>query len=277
MRNTRTRAPSRTSRWPLRAGRWLAPLVGLLLVLPGLASAADVTVAAASSLVHVLPEVARDFERRSGHRLRISYGSSGNLARQILQGAPFDIFLSANRLHERYIQSVAQGPGQVFALGRLVAYVNLQPPPADLSGLVGAYREGRIRRLAIANPQHAPYGFAAREVLEAQGLWDTISAQLVLGETVAQAAQFAATGSVEAALLALSLVRSDNFKGGGDYFIVPANLHMPIEQTLIMLKRSSAAAREFAQFLSGPHAAPILAAHGFEQVGRLATGRTRTD
>lgn len=228
--------------------------------------AGDLAVAAASSFVHTLPELAQAFERQSGHRVRVSYGASGNLARQILQGAPFDVFLSADERSARHVLPRADGPGRVFALGRLVVYANDPHVVADLAGFAAACRDGRIRRLAIANPDHAPYGIAAREVLDGLGLTTPGRPQLVYGENVAQAAQFAATGAVDAGLLALALVSSERFPDRGGHFPVPATAHAPIRQSLVVLRGAGPTARQFAQFIAGPAAAGILAAHGFEPV-----------
>jgi molybdate transport system substrate-binding protein len=250
-------------------GRILAvALMSGLLTAP--TRAADISVAAAASLIHVLPELANAFASDSGHRLRISYGASGNLARQIQQGAPFQVFLSANEEHiQRLVaDGLLRGEPQPIARGRLVVYAAGADGPATLAELAEAVRAGTLRRCAIANPAHAPYGVAARKVLRDLEIWEPLRGRLVMGENVAQAAQFAASGSVDVALIALSLASSPELSARGSYFLVPADRHAPIRQTLALLAGADEPAERFARFLAGPRAGEILHRHGFEPLTR---------
>jgi molybdate transport system substrate-binding protein len=247
-----------------------ALLTGLAAVLlPAPAGAQrPATVAAASDLRFALDEVIIAFERETSLRVRVTYGSSGDIARQIEQGAPFDLFLSAD---ESYVARLAAkgltvDGGVLYGIGRLVAFapagspVQVDEALADLGRAAG---DGRLRRLAIANPEHAPYGRAAREVLESLGLWSAVERKLVFGENVSQAAQFAASGSAEAGLFALSLAISPGLAGKGRYVVLPDKLHRPLRQRMVLLKRGSPGAGRLYDFLQQPAARAILKRYGF--------------
>jgi molybdate transport system substrate-binding protein len=247
-----------------------ALLTGLAAVLlPAPAGAQrPATVAAASDLRFALDEVIIAFERETSLRARVTYGSSGDIARQIEQGAPFDLFLSAD---ESYVARLAAkgltvDGGVLYGIGRLVAFapagspVQVDEALADLGRAAG---DGRLRRLAIANPEHAPYGRAAREVLESLGLWSAVERKLVFGENVSQAAQFAASGSAEAGLFALSLAISPGLAGKGRYVVLPDKLHRPLRQRMVLLKRGSPGAGRLYDFLQQPAARAILKRYGF--------------
>jgi molybdate transport system substrate-binding protein len=198
----------------------------------------------------------------------LSFGSSGNFARQILAGAPFELFLSAD---EQYVERLAKAGrtedrGTLYAEGRLVLLV---PPgaavrvDAELHDLVAAVRDGRLKRLAIANPEHAPYGRRAQEVLTHLGLWPQVQRRLVLGENISQAAQFTLSGSVEAGLVALSLVRSPALSGRGSYALIPAAWHSPLRQRMVLTKGAGETARRFCQYIMTSSARAILERYGF--------------
>jgi molybdate transport system substrate-binding protein len=229
-------------------------------------------VAAASDLQFALGEVAAAFTRATAEPVKLSFGSSGNFRRQIAQGAPFDLFMSAD---ERYVAALAAegltvDDGVPYAVGRIVLYVPhgspIRPEPA-MADLAAALAAGRLKRLAIANPEHAPYGMAAREALQSRGLWAGVVPRLVLGENVSQAAQFAASASVEAAIIAYSLALSPNVAGRGSFALLPAELHRPLVQRMVLLKRAGPAARRFHEFVQSPPAREILARYGFALPG----------
>ena len=190
------------------------------------------------------------------------------LARQIRQGAPFALFLSAD---EDYVGALAGDgftvdEGVLYALGRLVLFApDGSPVEVDgkLSGLKEALKRGDIHRFAIANPEHAPYGRAAREVLRHAGVWNALQSKLVLGENVSQAAQFAVSGSCEGALIAQSLAMSPGVSGRGTFTVVPALWHKPLRQRMVMLPGAGKVARDFYAYLQGPKAGEIFARHGF--------------
>ena len=225
-------------------------------------------IAAAADLQFALPEIATAFVAGGGAPLKLSFGSSGNFARQIVQGAPFELFLAAD---ERFVEQViaaqqADGFGTHYATGRLALFLPQGSPiraDRDLADFAAAVRDGRLKRLAIANPEHAPYGRAAREVLEQRGLWPAVQDKLALGDNAAQAAQFAASGAAQAGLIPLSLARAPEMAKRGAYLTLPENWHTPLRQTLVLVKGAGPTARAFAEFLRGPQARQILARNGF--------------
>jgi molybdate transport system substrate-binding protein len=244
--------------------------LGLPLLLLGRSAAAQPAplVAAASDLQFALPEAAGRFTADSGHALRLSFGSSGNIARQIEQGSPVELFLSADealvvRLHAG---GHTRDPGVLYAIGRIAL---LAPPgsPIRAEGGMEAVREalsaGRITRFAIANPEHAPYGRAAMEALQASGLWEAIRPRLALGETVSQAAQFALAGGSQGGIVAYSLVLAPALQGRGHWTLLPEALHAPLRQRMALTRRAGPVAERFHAFLRQPAARDILRRHGF--------------
>ena len=225
-------------------------------------------IAAASGLRFAMGELVETFERDTGRRVSVSFGSSGNIARQIRQGAPYEVFLSAD---ERSIADVAKvveivSDGALYAIGRLALFAPKGSPlaiDANMDGLRRGVREGIIKRFTIANPDHAPYGRAAREALVRGGLWEKIQPMLVLGENVSQAARFAASGPVEGGLLAYSLVKSPAYEKRGRHVLIPPEHHAPIRHRMAVLKQAGKSARAFYVFMTSPAARTILARHGF--------------
>ncbi len=232
------------------------------------AAATPPTIAAASNLRFGLEEVARIFNRDTGVKVRLSFGSSGNFARQIRQGAPFELYMSAD---EAYVLDLARdeftiGDGVLYAIGRIAIFAPTGSPlqvDAALRGLRLMVKNGRLKHFAIANPEHAPYGRAAREALVHAGLWDNIQGRLVFGENISQAAQFVLSGSTQGGLLAYSLVRSPPFLGRGESALVPADWHRPLRQRMALLKGAGQAARRFYHYLQQPPARAILRRYGF--------------
>ena len=238
------------------------------ILLAALPAAAAPGIAAASDLKFALDEIARGWSRETGRSVRITYGSSGNFRRQIAEGAPFELFLSAD---ESYVLALAregrlEDEGTLYAVGRLVLFA---PPgsPVDpargLGGLAQAARAGQVAKLAIANPVHAPYGRAARQALESAGAWKMLEGRLVLGENVSQAAQFAASGDATAGLFAYSLTFSPAIASRGRFALVPESAHAPLRQRMALVKGAGADARAFYRHLQGPAARGIFARYGF--------------
>ena len=210
----------------------------LILSLTAAAKAPVPAVAAAADLRFALTEVAERFHRDTGHRVRLSFGSSGNFRRQIAQGAPFELYLSAD---EGYVAALHDegrtlGRGTLYGEGRLVYFVpsgaTLEPDP-DLASLARSLRRGSLGRFAIANPEHAPYGRAAKEVLQSAGLWQAMQAHLVVGENAAQAAQFAASGSVDGGLIPYSLALAPAYEQRGRHVLIAPHLHAPLHAFVI--------------------------------------------
>jgi molybdate transport system substrate-binding protein len=226
---------------------------------------AQITVAAAADLNFALPELARKFEQQTGHYVRPVFGSSGNLFAQIQNGAPYDVFLSANTAYPQRLLGTGEaiaGSYASYAVGRLALYAR-GDSPLDLTKLgIHVLLAPSVHRIAIANPEHAPYGAAAVAALRHYGLYERLQSKLVLGENVSQAAQFVLSGNAQVALTALSVAQAQN----GKYALIPAEAHAPIEQAAVVLKRSAhpAVATSFVRFLSSAEAREILQRFGFQ-------------
>lgn len=238
-------------------------LPALLLAADG-ASAGDVTVGVAANAAEAVGAVAAEFERESGHRVTVTVGSTGKLYAQILHGAPFDVFLAADRERPRLL--VEQGLGVdgsrlTYAVGRLA----LWNPDPGVAVSADTLRDGAFRRLALANPDLAPYGAAARETLRELGLWESLRPKIVLGENVGQAFAMAASGNAELAFVSLASVLSPRNGHEGSYWEVSEHLHAPIRQDAVLLNRAgdNPAARAFHRFLGSPKALEIIESFGF--------------
>ncbi len=253
----------------------LRTLGAALLALAGLAVGARAEtpsplIAAAASLRFALDEIAAGYTRQDAGRpaIRITYGATGTLVRQIEQGAPFEIFLAADDETPARIAAagLADGPPVPFAVGRLALVAgpaSTVTVDAALHGLKAALDAGTVRRFAIANPELAPYGRAAREVLQHAGLLDRLANRLVIGENVGQTAQFVASGAAQAGLVAQSLAQSGATGERLKSAAVPDDWHRPIRQDMVLLKRAGAAARAFYAHLRTPDARATLTRHGF--------------
>ncbi len=233
---------------------------------PGVAAAPSI--AAASDLQFALAEIAAAFRRDTGQAVKLTFGSSGNFRRQIAAGAPFELFLSAD---ETYVEALAAegrtaDRGVRYATGRIVLFVpsggTLKPDPT-LGDLKVAVAAGRVKRFAIANPQHAPYGRAAREALVNAGIWDALAPALVLGENVSQAAQFATSGAAQGGIFAYSLAQSPAVMAKGAAVVLPATSHAPLHQRMVLTHKAGPGARAFYEYLQQPPAREIFKRHGF--------------
>jgi molybdate transport system substrate-binding protein len=213
-----------------------------------------------------MPDLAAQYEKQTGVKSAVTYGSSGNFFAQIQNGAPFDIFLSADVSypHKLVVAQLADASSlEVYAVGHLVLWL---PPdtPLDPSAGLKILLDPRIQRIAIANPDHAPYGRAAIAALRFAGLYEQIQPKLVFGENVSQAAQFVQTGSAQAGFLAYSLTLSPAMKSG-KFWTIPADKYPPVEQAAVLLTASSSkeAATSFLAFLKTPAARATLERYGF--------------
>ena len=242
----------------------LRALLGLAAALAaaGAAAGAEVRVAVAANFTEPAQEIARGFEAATGHRAVLSFGSSGQFYAQIANGAPFEVFLSADR--ERPQKAEAQGLAVAgtrftYATGRLVLWSRT---PGLVTG-PSTLARGGFDKLAIADPKTAPYGLAAVETLRKLGLHRRLSPKLVQGASIAQTYQFASTGAAELGFVALSQVAGTR---GGSRWVVPASLHSPIEQQAVLLKPGAddPAARAFLAYLKGPQARAVIRRYGYE-------------
>ena len=226
------------------------------------------TIAAASDLQFALEEIAAKFKQDSGREVRLVFGSSGNLARQIEQGAPFEMFLSAD---EALVLGLAQKAltkdwGDLYAIGHLVLFApNGSPLTANLSaeGLRKAAADGTLKHLAIANPEHAPYGRAAQQWLTTHRLWESLQPLLVLGENASQAAQFATAGDSQGGIIPYSLALSPRLRDAGTFVLLPEAEHEPLHQRMVLLKNASATAERFYAYMTSTVAREIMRRYGF--------------
>jgi len=247
--------------------RFVSSVLLLAWLLP-CAALAQVNVAAASDLKFALPEVAAAFERSGGGKLQISFGSSGNFRRQIAEGAPFELFFSADEAYADALiaESRAQAPGLLYGIGRIVLFLpkgSALKADASLRDLVAAAADGRLAKLAIANPEHAPYGRAAREALQKAGAYAAVQDKLVLGENVGQAARFAISGAAQAGILPLAMMLAPEIGSQGSHVVLDESLHAPLRQKAVLVKGASETARRFLDFVRSPAGAGILTRYGF--------------
>lgn len=225
-------------------------------------------VAAAADLQFALTEIADGFTSDTGDRVDLVFGSSGTLARQIRDGAPFDLFLSAD---EAFVDQLVQAgrtrdAGALYAVGRIALFAPPGSPLVPAEGIEGLARlmaEGRVPRFAIANPEHAPYGRAAEQALRAHGLWDAVRPALVFGENVSQAAQFATTGNAVGGIIAYSLALAPAMQSRGTHALIPEEDHAPLRQRMVLLAGARPAAVRFYDHLQAPAARATLARYGF--------------
>ncbi len=232
-------------------------------------------IAAASDLQFALEAVAAAFRAETGLPVRLVFGSSGNFARQIRQGAPFQMYLSAD---ERYVHDLARDGltrdgGALYAEGRIVILVphgSALRADERLDDLAAALDDGRLRRFAIANPAHAPYGRRAEEALRRKGLWERIQPRLVFGENVSQAAQFATSGSAQGGIVAYSLATAPPVAARGTFALIPGHWHAPLRQRMVLLPSAGATAERFYDFVQAPPARAVFRDFGFALPGEAS-------
>jgi molybdate transport system substrate-binding protein len=232
------------------------------------AQAGELTIAAASDLNFAFKELTAAFERRSGEHVKLSLGSSGNFFSQIQNGAPYDLYFSADI---RYPQKLVENGLAVadslyaYAVGRLVIWVpNTSSLPLEQKGL-DVLLDPSVKKIAIANPKHAPYGRAAVSAMEQARIYASVKDRLVLGENISQAAQFVESGAADVGVIALSLALAPPMKAAGRYWEIPASAHPAIEQGAVLLKgaREPALATTFLEFVKGSEGRAIMTRYGF--------------
>ena len=250
--------------------RAISPFLVPLLFLAGFPSqrlalgseSQEIHVAVASNFSAPAKAIVTRFEKRTGHRVILVFGATGKHYAQITNGAPIDILLAADERRPRRLEQAGGGvPGSRFtyAIGRLVLW-SAREDYVDGDGKVLAQRG--FRHLAIANPKLAPYGEAARQVLQKLGLWEDLQEHLVRGENIGQTFQFVKTGNTELGFVSYSQVRQTNKAVPGSYWLVPQSLYQPIRQQAILV-RDGAPARAFLSFVQGGEVEAILQEHGY--------------
>jgi len=231
-------------------------------------SSPELVVAAAADLSAALQEIGDRYQKQSGVQLKLSFGASGALTQQIQNGAPFDLFFSADMDYPR--QLIAAGAADQaslyqYAVGKLVLWVPADSPlDPDHKGM-DVLLDPSVKKIAVANPQHAPYGRAAVAALKHSGVYDRVADRLVLGENVAQAAQFVESGNAQAGFVALAHAVAPAMRGKGKYWEVPADFYPPLAQAAVVLSHSQhkKEAGEFLEYIKTKEAADLLRKYGF--------------
>ena len=236
-----------------------------------LAVAEEITIAAASDLSFAFREIATEYEKSSGNHVRLSLGSSGNFYAQIQNGAPFDLYFSADIAYPRKLEEAGLTvPGSLYqyAVGRIVLWTGHESR-IDVTKGFEVLREPTVKKVAIANPKHAPYGRAAVAAMEYYKVYDQVKDRLILGENISQAAQFIESGACDIGIIALSLAIAPAMKSKGTYWEVPAEAHPSLDQGAVILKQSKnqEAARQFLEFIKGPQGQEIMKRYGFTLPG----------
>lgn len=246
----------------------LAGLAATGTVPPGLAAGGEVTIAAASDLNFAFKELIAGFAKASGIHVKLTLGSSGNFYAQIQNGAPYDLYFSADvRYPQKLIEAGQARPDSLYkyAVGRIVIWVPTSSPIDVERRGMDALLDPSIQKIAIANPKHAPYGRAAVAAMEHFRLHERVKDRLVLGENVAQAAQFVESGAADIGIIALSLALAPGMKAGGKYWEIPSSAHPPLEQGAVILKTAGnpQAATAFLDFLKGAEGRRVMSGYGF--------------
>ena len=230
--------------------------------------AQEITVAAAADLQFAMQDIATRFQKETGKTVKLTYGSSGNFFQQIQNGAPFDIFFSANLDYAKKLDAAGlTEPGSYYqyAKGKIVIWVPKESK-LDLTPGLKAFLDPSVKKIAVANPQHAPYGQAAVAAMQNQNVYEKVKDRFVLGENISQTASFVVSGSADVGIVALSLALSPNMKDKGRYVEVPADEYPPIEQACVILgsSKNKETARQFMAFINTSAIADVLRSYGFD-------------
>jgi molybdate transport system substrate-binding protein len=236
-----------------------------------LCAAQEITVAAASDLQFAVQDVAARYQKETGKTVKAIYGSSGNFFQQIQNGAPFDIFFSANLDYAKNLETAGlTEPGSYYpyAKGKIVIWVRNESK-LDLNAGMKVFLDPSVKKIAVANPQHAPYGQAAVAAMQKENIYEKVKDKFVLGENISQTASFVVSGSADVGVVALSLALSPNMKDKGRYVEVPASEYPPIEQGCVVLasSKNKEAARQFLLFVRTAVIADVLRSYGFDVLG----------
>lgn len=250
---------------------YMQKIVGLLLL--SLFSnmtlaAANINVAVASNMSPALTDIASSFEQDTNNNARLIFGSSGNFAQQIIQGAPFKLFLSADR---KYIDLLTENGITLladieYARGRIGLFIvngSSMSDSADLDAAISKLIYGHYKRLTIANPEHAPYGVAAQQALQSAGLWIVDKHRLLLAENAAQATQIVLSGNVDAGIIPASFAQLPELQGKGKFFLIPEHWHQPLQQHLVLLEGASNIEKQFFEYMQNDKARIIVQKYGY--------------
>lgn len=248
--------------------------IACILLSSATAHAEKITIAAAADLKFAMDELVTGFKKsQPGNDVDVVYGSSGKFHTQIQQGAPYDIYFSADIAYPRELQKKGFAAYEVlpYAFGRIVLWSNSM---AAAKMTLADLTDPKIARIAIANPKHAPYGKRAEEALKAAGIWEKVQPKLVFGENIAHTAQFVQTGNAQVGIIALALAMNPELSKQGGYYLIPESLHNPLEQGYVITRRggNKPLAKKFAEYMSSKPARAVMAKYGFvlpgDKVGR---------
>lgn len=250
---------------------WAVVAVGMMVLGmggPAAASGDELTIAAASDLNFAFKKIVSDFEASTGTHVRLSLGSSGNFFSQIQHGAPYDLYFSADIRYPQKLEQTGHAvPGSLYkyAVGRIVVWTPKSIPVSVEKLGMDALLAPSIKKIAIANPKHAPYGRAAIASMEHFKIYDRVKDKLVLGENISQAAQFVESGAADIGIVALSLALAPAMKEAGQYWEIPAAAHPALEQGAVIVAgtKHQQAAKAFLDFLKGPEGRQVMASYGF--------------
>jgi molybdate transport system substrate-binding protein len=245
----------------------LMAVLAVALVSP-LCTAQEITVAAAADLQFAMEDVAARFQKQTGKSVKVVYGSSGNFFQQIQNGAPFDVFFSANLEYAKKLEAAgltAPGSYYEYAKGKIVMWVP-NDSKLELTSGIRALLDPSVKKIAVANPQHAPYGQAAVAAMQKENVYEKVKDKFVLGENISQTAAFVLSGSADVAIVALSLALSPNMKDKGRYAEIPSDDYPPIEQACVILgsSKNKDTARQFVAFVKTAAITEVLRSYGFD-------------
>lgn len=251
--------------------RIIAVICALIFAGVNRAGAEEVTIAAASDLNFAFKELIAEYEKTTGNHVKLSLGSSGNFYAQIQNGAPFDLYFSADIGYPKKLEDAGLTvPGSLYryAVGRIVLWA-ATASRLDVSKGLDVLREPGIKKIAIANPKHAPYGRAAVAAMESSHVYESVKGKLILGENISQAAQFIESGACDIGIIALSLAMAPAMSGKGVYWDIPVDAYPSLEQGAVILKQSKnqEAARRFLEFLKNSQGQDIMRRYGFTLPG----------
>jgi molybdate transport system substrate-binding protein len=237
-----------------------------------LVAAQEITVAAAADLQSAMQDVTARFQRETGKTVRVIYGSSGNFFQQIRNGAPFDMFFSANLDYPKKLEATGltlNGSYYQYARGKIVVWLR-NDSKIDLGTGLKALLDSNVKKIAIANPLHAPYGQAAVAAMQKEGIYEKVKEKFVLGENISQTASFVISGAADIGIVALSLASSSNMKDKGRYSAIPADEYPPIDPACVILSSSkdTVLAQQFLSYINGAEAPNLFAAYGFDVSSR---------
>ncbi len=225
-------------------------------------------VAIAANMTHAMTDIIDQFQMETGNRIRVSYGSSGNFTRQLLQGAPYKLFLTAHRKYAELLAEKADiidtsTPYVSGRIGLFIPYDSNLVDSENLEAAINSLQFGQYRRIVMANPEHAPYGIAAQQALQQAGIWTILRKRLLLAENTAQAAQFAVSGGIDIGIIPYSLAVVPEISKQGKFFLIPESWHQPIEQHLVLIKGAGKMVKIFYDYLLSDRTKKILTDYGY--------------